>query len=160
MKRPLPAHPITRAMSFTRVPLKEPVSTLPTASFIGKYTTGSVGNNGVDYIGTHIGDVMHYSDAIMGAMVSQITSLTIVYSTVYSGADQRKHQSSAWLRFVQGTHRWPVNSPHKGPVTRERFPFDNVIMDDELSFCSTVVIESKIAFQFFKKIANCREVNV
>ena len=38
----------------------------------------------------------------MGAMASQITSLTIVYSTVYSGADQSKHQSSASLAFVWG----------------------------------------------------------
>ena len=51
----------------------------------------------------------------MGAMASQITSLAIVHSTVYSGADQRKH-------------RWPVNSPHKWPVTRKMFPFDDVIM--------------------------------
>ena len=64
----------------------------------------------------------HYSDVIMGAVVSQITSLTAVYSTVYSGADQRKHQSSASLAFVWGIHRWPVNSPHKWPVTRKRFP--------------------------------------
>ena len=64
----------------------------------------------------------------MGAMASQITSLTIVYSTVHSGADQRKHQSSASLAFVRGIHRSPVNSPHKGPVTRKMFPFDDVIM--------------------------------
>ena len=64
----------------------------------------------------------------MGAMASQINSLTIVYSTVYSGADQRKHQSSASLAFVRGIHRWPVNSPHKWPVTRKIFPFDDVIM--------------------------------
>ena len=64
----------------------------------------------------------------MGAMASQITSLTIVYSAVYSGKDQRKHQSSASLAFVRGIHRWPVNSPHKWPVTREMFPFDDVIM--------------------------------
>ena len=70
----------------------------------------------------------HYSDVIVGAMASQITSLTIVYSTVYSGADQRKHQSSASLASVRGIHRWPVNSPHKGPVTRKMFPFDDVIM--------------------------------
>ena len=70
----------------------------------------------------------HYSDVIMGAMASQITSLTIVYSTVYSGADQRKHQSSASLAFVWGIHQWPLNSPHKGPVTRKMFPFDDVIM--------------------------------
>ena len=64
----------------------------------------------------------------MGAIASQITSLTIVYSTVYSDADQRKHQSSASLALVRGIHRSPVNSPHKWPVTRKTFPFDDVIM--------------------------------
>ena len=53
-------------------------------------------------------------------MASQITSLTIVYPTVYSSAD-KKPQSSASLAFVRGIHRWPVNSPHKGPVTRKMF---------------------------------------
>ena len=72
--------------------------------------------------------MIHYNDVIMGAMASQITSLTIVYSTVYSGADQRKYQSSASLAFVRGIHRWPVKSPHKGPVTRKMFPFNDVIM--------------------------------
>ena len=62
----------------------------------------------------------HYNDFTMKAMASQITSLTIVYSTVYSGADQRKHQISASLAFVRGIHR-PVNSPHKRPVTRKCF---------------------------------------
>ena len=47
----------------------------------------------------------HYSDVIMTTMASQITSLTVVYSTVYSDADQRKHQSSASLAFVWGIHR-------------------------------------------------------
>ena len=70
----------------------------------------------------------HYGDLIMGAIASQITSLTIVYSTVYSDADQRKHQSSASLAFVWGIHRGPVNSPHKWPVTRKMLPFDDVIM--------------------------------
>ena len=70
----------------------------------------------------------HYSDVIMTTMASQITSHTIVYSTVYSGTDQRKHQGSTSLAFVRGIHRWPVNSPHKWPVTRKMFPFDNVIM--------------------------------
>ena len=63
----------------------------------------------------------NYSDVIMG--------IAIVYSTVYSGADQRKHQTSAPLAFVRGIHRWPVNSPRKWPVTRKIFPFDDVIMD-------------------------------
>ena len=71
---------------------------------------------------------IHYCDVIMGRIASQITSLTIVCSTVYSGADQRKYQSSASLAFVRGIHQWPVNSPHKWPVTRKMFPFDDVIM--------------------------------
>ena len=71
---------------------------------------------------------MHYGDVRMGTIASQITSLTIVYSTVYSDADQRKHQSSASLAFVWGIHQGPVNSPHKWPVTRKLFPFDDVIM--------------------------------
>ena len=71
---------------------------------------------------------IHYNDVIMSAMASQITSLTSVYRTVFSGADQRKHQSSASLAFVRGIHRWPVNSPHKWPVTRKMVPFDDVIM--------------------------------
>ena len=70
----------------------------------------------------------HYCDVIIGALASQITSLMIVYSTVYSDADQRKHQSFASLAFVRGIHRGPVNSPHKWPVTRKMFPFDDVIM--------------------------------
>ena len=70
----------------------------------------------------------HYDDVIMDAIASQITSLTIVFLTVYSGADQSKHQSSASLAFVWGIYRGPVNSPHKWPVTRKMFPFDDVIM--------------------------------
>ena len=70
----------------------------------------------------------HYNDVLMGAIASQITSLTIVYSTVYSDADQRKHQGSASLAFVREIHRGPVNSPHKWPVTRKMIPIDDVIM--------------------------------
>ena len=80
----------------------------------------------------------HYSDVIMGAVASQITGPTIVYSTVYSGANQRKHQSSASLAFVRGIHRWSVNSPHKGPVTRKMFPFHDVIMMPEYSAFDTI----------------------
>ena len=64
----------------------------------------------------------------MSTMASKITSLTIVYLTVYSGADQKKHQSSVLLAFVRGIHWWPVDSPLKGPVTRKMFIFDDVIM--------------------------------
>ena len=70
----------------------------------------------------------HYDDVLMSAMACQITNLTIVYSTVYSGADQRKRQSSASLAFVRGIH------PHKGPVTWQMFPFDDVIMTPMWSY--------------------------
>ena len=65
---------------------------------------------------------------MMGAMAFQIIGVSIVYSTACSGADQRKNQTSASLAFVRGIHRSPVNSSHKGPVTRKMFPFDGVIM--------------------------------
>ena len=66
----------------------------------------------------------------MSAMASQVTSLTIVCATVYSGVEQRKHPSPVSLAFVQGIHHCPVDSPHIGPVTREMFPFDDAIMND------------------------------
>ena len=70
----------------------------------------------------------HYSDVIMIAMASQTTSIWIVCSSVCSGADQRKHQSSASLALVMGIHRSSVGSHHKGPVSRKMFLFDDVIM--------------------------------
>ena len=70
----------------------------------------------------------HYDDVIMTMLASQITSLAVVYSIVYSGVDQRKHQSSASLAFVREIYRGPVNFPQKWPVTRKIFPFDDVIM--------------------------------
>ena len=75
----------------------------------------------------------HYTDVIMSAIVSQITSLTIVYPIVYSDAVQRKHHSSASLAFVWGIHRGPVNSPHKWPVMRKMFPLDDVIIINQVS---------------------------
>ena len=72
--------------------------------------------------------IHHYNDVIMSLMAYLIISLTIVYPSINSVTDQRKHQSSATLAFGQGIHRWPVNFQHKWPVTREIFPFDNVII--------------------------------
>ena len=69
-----------------------------------------------------------YNDVIMNARASQSTGVSVFYSTVCSGADLRKHQSSASLDFVRRIHRWPVNSPHKWPVTWKMLPFDDVIM--------------------------------
>ena len=71
----------------------------------------------------------------MGSMASQITSLTIIYSSVYSGADQRKHQRFSSLAFMRGIHRGPVNYPHKWPVTQKMFLYDDVIM-----FCGLLYI--------------------
>ena len=89
----------------------------------------------------------HYSDVIMGATASQITGVPIVYAIVCSGANQRKHQSSASLAFVRGIHRSPVNSPHKGPVTRKMFPFDDVIMIDVYVIVVRPVAEKLASWQ-------------
>ena len=77
----------------------------------------------------------------MTMLASQITSLTVVYSIVYSGVIQRKHQSSASLAFVREIHRGPVNFPHQWPVRRKMFPFDDVIMNRYifLSLCISVM---------------------
>ena len=90
----------------------------------------------------------------MSMMTSQITSLTIVYSIVYSGLVQRKHESSTSLAFVWGIHRWPVNSQHKGPVTRKMFPFDDVMLNFYtipsiliLNF-TLVIMQSHVVMQF------------
>ena len=77
---------------------------VPTRSCITHYET----TNALSTVFTFILQG-HYSDAIMGAMASQITNLKTFYSTDDSGADQRKHQSSPSLAFVRGIHRGPVN---------------------------------------------------
>ena len=80
----------------------------------------------------------------MSAMASQIIGVSIVCSTVCSGADQRTYQSSASLAFVWWIHRLTVNSPHKGPVTRKMFPFDDVIIKQYVrwftSYCCSGLI--------------------
>ena len=95
-------------------------------------------------------DCNHYNDVIMSAKASKITGVSIVYSTVVSDADERKHQSSVSLAFVRGIHRWPVNSPHKRPVTQKKFPFDDVIMPRKAqrasghSHCSSTIQNSNV----------------
>ena len=84
----------------------------------------------------------------MSTIASLITSLTIVYSTVYSDADQRKHQSPASLAFVP-IHRRPVNSPHKWPVTRKMFPFDDVIMHPNIRVFQKMNFYELHCAQFF-----------
>ena len=74
-------------------------------------------------------------------MALQTTSITFVYWTVYSGAAQGKHQSSASLAFLRRIHRWPMNSPHKWPVKRKMVPFDVVIMTIVILNINSVLIE-------------------
>ena len=81
--------------------------------------------------GVVVKNLEYSNDVMMSAIASQNTSLPIVNAAVYSGTDERKHQSSASLAFVRGIHRWPVNSPHKWPVTRKMFPFNDVIINNE-----------------------------
>ena len=71
---------------------------------------------------------LHYNDVTMTTMASQITSLTVVYSTVYSDADKKKTSKLRVTGLCVGNSPGAVNSPHKGPVTRKMFPFDDVIM--------------------------------
>ena len=85
----------------------------------------------------------------MTAMPSQITSFAIVYSIVYWGADQWKHQSSASLAFMRGIHQWPVNSPHKWSVTRKMFPFDDVIMLKPFACWWTIIDTAKVKSTVF-----------
>ena len=72
--------------------------------------------------------IIHYSDVIMGAMASSITNFKIVKSIVIQAQIKEKNKGSASLAFVRGFRRLPVHSPHKGPVTRKMFPFDDVFM--------------------------------
>ena len=68
--------------------------------------------------------ILIYIDVMMSAVASQITGISMVCSTVCSGTNQRKHQSSASLAFVRGIYRWPV----------EMFPFNDVIMLESRRF--------------------------
>ena len=92
----------------------------------------------------------HSIDVTMSA--SQITSLAIVYWSVYSGTDQIKPQSSSPLAIVRGINRWPVNTPHKWPITRKVFPFGDVIMLYEVqgwkeSYSRQLVVKFKIIYR-------------
>ena len=80
------------------------------------------------YVWTHVMICVEANFPPASARVRSAHVWTYLYSTVCSGVDQRKHLSSALLAFVRGIHRWPVISPHKGPVARNLFPLDDVIM--------------------------------
>ena len=91
---------------------------------------------------------IHYNDVIMSAMTHQITGVCIACSNICSGADQRKHRISASLAFVRGIHRWPVDSPHKGPVTGKMFPFDDVIMCHFKQMYNVIIISIMVTRAF------------
>ena len=63
----------------------------------------------------------------MSAMASNHRRLDCLLNSLFMRRS-KKHQNSATLAFVQGIHRWMVNSPHTEPVTRKMFPFDDVVM--------------------------------
>ena len=72
-------------------------------------------------------DTAHYNDVIMGAMASH-QRLDCLLKSLFRSIYKRHHQSSASLGFVRRIHRWPVNTPYNGPVTRRTFPFDDIII--------------------------------
>ena len=71
----------------------------------------------------------HYSDVIMGGRdsISDHQPHDCLLKCLFRRRS-KKTSKLASLAFVQGIHRGPVNSPHKWPVTRKMFPFDDVIM--------------------------------
>ena len=91
----------------------------------------------------------------MGAIASQITSLTTVYSIFIQTQIKEKHQSSALLACVRGIHRWPMNSPHKWPVTRKMFPFDDVIMKTSASSLLCTHVSYNNPYVSFIPSAHC-----
>ena len=71
---------------------------------------------------------LHYNDVIMsvfGASYHQPHGCSLKCAF---GRRSTKTQKLRVTGLVREIHRWPVNSRHKGPVTRKMFPFDDVIM--------------------------------
>ena len=102
----------------------------------------------------HSGKIImpHYCDIIMSTMASQINGVLIVYSAICSGADQTRHHSCMSLAFVRGICWWPVNFPHKGPVTRKMFPYGDVIMCNHVGSLSDFQIYSRGRFTKFGQL--------
>ena len=95
---------------------------------------------------------LHYSDVTTSLMASQNTSNSTVHSTICLSQHKKKHQRVRYWPFVMGIHRWPVDSPHKGPVMWKVFPLCDIIMCDGLSSvrpmssCTNGISESANAF--------------
>ena len=83
-----------------------------------------------------------------------ITCVSIVFSIVWSGADQRKHESSVLLAFVRRIHRWPVDSPHKGPVTRKMFPFADAVITRVAACQQWLLLYQQLGFSTLRSRQN------
>ena len=71
---------------------------------------------------------VHYSDVIMSMKASQTPASRLFTQPFYFRHRSKKTSKLRVTGLCVGNHRWPVNSPHKRPVTRKIFPFDDVIM--------------------------------
>ena len=117
------------------------------------FINGQNGLGNMHKLPQYVFNAPHYNDVIMNALASQITSITIVYATVYSDADQSKHQSSASLVFLWGIHRdrW---IPHtKGQLRGKCFHLmtssclDDIIMSSNVVACSTKKLHYFFSFK-------------
>ena len=106
----------------------------------------------------HHAQADHYSDVTMGALASQITSNSTVYLTICSDLHQRNIITPRHWPFGRGIHRWPVNSPHKGPVTRKKLPFDDVIMSGQIWWWEYNIFVNMIRILFGKHVP-CENFN-
>ena len=91
----------------------------------------------------------------MTMIASQITSLTVVYSTVYSDADQRKHQSSASLAFVWGIHRDRWIPRTKGQLRGKCFP---LMMSSWENAIENVIWKIRLGLNVLRSSADKKEI--
>ena len=81
----------------------------------------------------------HVFTKLMSSITSQFTGKSTVCSTICLGEHGGKHQSPRYWPCASGIHQWPMGSPHKGPVTRKAFPYDDVLRRD---LCFTLYFNS------------------
>ena len=135
--------------------LKENISLRLLYSRLSFGSEEMISQSPVNVIKQWVSILCHYTDVIMSAMVSQITCVSIIWSIICSGADERKHPSSASLAFVREIHWWPMDSPHKGPVTRKMYPFGNVIM---VLFQIWWILKYGFSWRIFVNLENAAEM--
>ena len=96
---------------------------------------------------------LHCNDVTMCVMTSQITSNSTVYSTICSGQHQRNTEALPYWPFVRGIHRSPVNSPHKGPVTRKGFPWWRHHAHERVMECNSKYLGENYFFDYLGVVA-------